>query len=1612
MKKIITLLLLFVSVFTVAGCGSKHVLEVKEEDKTQSMVVGQEITITLVKSKGTVEWASNNESIVTVSDGKITAVSVGIAKVTVSIKDSDLKEDISVTVIMPDVESVSITGPAQVVMGTTANYSAAVLPSPVDQDVTWSVDDQTVAKIDATGKLTPVKVGTVVITATSVKENTIKKDLTVAVVLPDPSGINITGGEEVIIGVASTYTAVIDPALAVQTVTWSVDNETVATISENGVLTPIKVGTVVITATSTEKTTIKSTKTVQVKEVPVESVVITGPAKAPKDFAIKFSATVTPSTAEQSVTWSVDNETNGTIDQEGNFTGLVVGTVVITATSTYDETIKHNFTVTVDELSDNLLVDQELTDDAIVVHNDELFIEGVNAFNTLSEISSKLVDNVIVYIKAGTYTTDLTIAADGVKFIGPNEGISAVDGERGNEAIIKAKLTISGVDGFTLDGVSLQDKGQLYATTPVKNVVVDNVYGYDHNVNAAEGVIYFGLSSPTDVNENITVTNTTLNDSRKHGYRGVRVNNVKNITITDNYFWGFYDTIRLEGNGNIAAGLGVSGFLIIEDNEFEMNIQYPIMVTNWRAESVEINNNYFAVDPDGAGTYGFVYLNGYAPQVGLKSVVNIKNNFMPYNTEWHEIRVNSGGATASQLEFNVNYNVFNEIPAKDGATSLTHIADHNTTITDFRINGRENIFMYEDDVLPAYFIRTDYEPLYRDQELIGALYVNEEWSTKTAGDIVNYNGINLVYGQRAFSSIAAAYNTIDEGGTIYLTSGTYTEALNINKDNLKILSQNYNVDPNLETRFDEAILTGTIKLAANLKNFEMKGLKFTGNAKVENTAGSAGTASNVATNMNGFKFMYNVVESNLASGKGFIHFVEAASSYSRNLEISYNEFSTANSSTTLDSMIYIDNNAGLRVVGNAFVDIKANAFYVNDVTKGLAGDTFVQGNLFQNIEKDAFKINWLSPLPGTTMDVKIVDNEFESVSGISVFFGRMNNTDIIKGIYIQYNTFDNIHNGIFLSRVHAGANFKINYNIFNTVPGGYYIKDEKHVDTVGAIAANAENNLYLDGETVIETPLAAKFEGGPIYTTKYTSISDVPLYPGEGVVVIEEITLTEMSEDAYVGDNYQFEVELAPDNATMDSLVWESSDLTVATVEEGLVTFLKAGTVTIKVYQEGNVSIFDEVEIEIVEFTDIDLILNNDNGVINVDEEVQLNVVRYPSNITGDATFTSLTPGVATISSTGLIKGITEGEVVIEVKVGGLTSTMTLIVKNRVDTVDPIQFIMDANINLALVRNINTFGNTTKTELTAGAVSNIWFDNLAIKEILMAGRPKTKLTSLEFVVIHDTGNNNLGATAQMHSNYLVNNTSVSWHYTVDQKEAIRHIPHDEVGYHAGDGLREFGLTDTGVTATTDKPEITINNDGYYVLNGTATTIAAPLIDGAKPKTSDITPDGIFTTIQDGKYFINNTYYNSTYKVIANHGGGSNGIGIESAVDQGSDLYATWQNLAQLVAYILDVEELGLDRVMHHNNFSGKNCPQTLRTASLTDQLRTMIKFELEKRTTFKDYTFSFVSNNPNLVDNSGKIIKIPNATTEVSYTVNITNNSGYNESVTLYSTIPGMKTLG
>lgn len=83
-----------------------------------------------------------------------------------------------------------------------------------------------------------------------------------------------------------------------------------------------------------------------------------------------------------------------------------------------------------------------------------------------------------------------------------------------------------------------------------------------------------------------------------------------------------------------------------------------------------------------------------------------------------------------------------------------------------------------------------------------------------------------------------------------------------------------------------------------------------------------------------------------------------------------------------------------------------------------------------------------------------------------------------------------------------------------------------------------------------------------------------------------------------------------------------------------------------------------------------------------------------------------------------------------------------------------------------------------------------------IQDFIPAGRrnrPGHKLEPL-YLTIHDTANTDAGADARAHAAYLKTYPDLlaSWHFTVDDRFIYQHLPLNENGWHAGDGVNGTG----------------------------------------------------------------------------------------------------------------------------------------------------------------------------------------------------------------------------
>lgn len=298
------------------------------------------------------------------------------------------------------------------------------------------------------------------------------------------------------------------------------------------------------------------------------------------------------------------------------------------------------------------------------------------------------------------------------------------------------------------------------------------------------------------------------------------------------------------------------------------------------------------------------------------------------------------------------------------------------------------------------------------------------------------------------------------------------------------------------------------------------------------------------------------------------------------------------------------------------------------------------------------------------------------------------------------------------------------------------------------------------------------------------------------------------------------------------------------------------------------------------------------------------------------------------------------------------------------------------------------------------SVSKYLFENLEITEAYinpkLENRPGIIKESTKYITIHDTAGAKEGSGAVAHMKYVTNGGGgTSWHYSIGNDGIFKHLPHEEVAYHAGDGSRTYSLTNSFVKATKICPEIDISSDGYYVLNNEKTAILAPTNDGIILSKDDINDLSIEIQIIDGYYYIGNTWYSKTYKLIGNGGGNRNSIGIESCIDKGSDIYLTWQRLAKLVAKLLLDENLDLDAVVQHHYFSGKDCPMTMRRAKMWEHFLDLIEVEYFVLTSMKDYEIKI--NPSSNINTNGRVTKLTNEPLKYELIIKDKNNNIYKE---------------
>ena len=218
-----------------------------------------------------VTWKSDKPEIATVDDnGKVTAVKAGTATVTVTTRDGGKTATCRVTVSDREIKVTEIITLAAlaIYVGESKAITATVKPDDAtNKELTWTSSDETVATVDATGKVTGKKIGTATITATAQDGSGVSGSCTVTVLSPvkkvtvTPATMTLSQNESYTLkATVEVFGSGTDTG-----VTWTSSDTTIATVDATGKVTATdKVGSVTITATSKADPAKKGTCTVKV----------------------------------------------------------------------------------------------------------------------------------------------------------------------------------------------------------------------------------------------------------------------------------------------------------------------------------------------------------------------------------------------------------------------------------------------------------------------------------------------------------------------------------------------------------------------------------------------------------------------------------------------------------------------------------------------------------------------------------------------------------------------------------------------------------------------------------------------------------------------------------------------------------------------------------------------------------------------------------------------------------------------------------------------------------------------------------------------------------------------------------------------------------------------------------------------------------------------------------------------------------------------------------------------------------------------------------------------------------------------------------------------------
>lgn len=376
---------------------------------TVTLNIDQTLTLDTIVSPETasgaqLKWSTSSKKIATVADGVVTPVKEGTATITVKTANGK-KDTVKVKVVDPYKPSKITIAHGQGKLETGSEFAMQVTlkPETARATITWKSSNTKVAKVDAEGNVTLVGAGSATITAKTQNGKTAKVKLSVsekAEVYVTPSGEKfhlescptiqnskkITGmtvkkaqgkgyepckvckpgdvyalvptevsldDDTVVLALNQTLALEweVEPEEAETSLTWKTSSKKVATVDENGVVTPMKEGTATITVTTHngKKDTVK-VKVVDPNKIDSIKIDKTGTQHLKVGNKIQIYHKISPETAQTTLTWKSSDTSVAIVSEDGLVTAVGDGTATVTVSTHNGKTASVKISVTAAEI--------------------------------------------------------------------------------------------------------------------------------------------------------------------------------------------------------------------------------------------------------------------------------------------------------------------------------------------------------------------------------------------------------------------------------------------------------------------------------------------------------------------------------------------------------------------------------------------------------------------------------------------------------------------------------------------------------------------------------------------------------------------------------------------------------------------------------------------------------------------------------------------------------------------------------------------------------------------------------------------------------------------------------------------------------------------------------------------------------------------------------------------------------------------------------------------------------------------------------------------------------------------------------------------------------------